>query len=58
VVDFNRYRCRNCKHWHDADVPKGQPCLYQTISMPEECQCTNWESNDNLVYLESLSERD
>jgi hypothetical protein len=56
MVDFNKLRCRNCKHWHDAGEPKGTPCRYQTISMEEKCPCTNWESNDNLIYLESLLE--
>jgi hypothetical protein len=55
MVDFNRYLCRNCKHWHDADEPKGTPCRFEQVAMKTECPCTNFESNDNLVYLEELS---
>jgi hypothetical protein len=62
MVDFNKWRCRNCKHWHYAPSVGIEKCL-ALIEMvrndngitSEECGCINWESNDNLVYLESLT---
>ena len=57
MVDFNKWRCRNCKHWHDADMPDDAACNYETIAMKGPCGCANWESNDNLVYLEMKYEK-
>jgi hypothetical protein len=48
MVDFNKWRCRNCLHWHWTNFIKDaiRPCENSG------CTCVNWESNDNLVYLE------
>lgn len=58
MVDFNRYRCRNCKHWHmNPFTRKAHTCgVYYKDRTLIQCGCENFESNDNLIYLESLSE--
>lgn len=56
MVNFNKYRCRNCGHWHNSiwvgkcgNRPPNDPLLQVQGS---SCECHNWESLDNLVYLE------
>jgi len=59
MVDFNRYRCRNCSHYHLNNFINTQAdkCNKILNRLNELCQCVNWESSDNLVYLEQLSEK-
>lgn len=54
MVNFNIYRCRNCKHWHDKEM--SEQCGFETVKMSGPCLCANWQSNDNLKYLEDLNE--
>ena len=67
MVDFNKYRCRNCKHWHNQGnlllaaegkcgkfIENTDPIVSNRCAV--YCACKNFESNDNLVYLENLSE--
>jgi hypothetical protein len=51
MVDFNKWRCRNCKHWHVLDFLTTRD-LIKRDCIHSNCGCSNWESNDNLVYLE------
>jgi len=51
MVDFNKWRCRNCKHWHVSDFLTTRD-LTKRDCIHSNCGCSNWESNDNLVYLE------
>ena len=59
MVDFNKYRCRNCLHWHSSFTQKIEPYRCEvklTDGSPYNgkrmCNCDNFESLDNLVYLE------
>jgi hypothetical protein len=57
MVNFLQWKCRNCFHWHDWDTlmrsPTG-PCLQFNYEDGTKCQCNDWGSVDNLIYLESL----
>ena len=53
MVDWNRWKCRNCLHWHHSDFKN----LFKTICVHRSCGCNNWESNDNLFYLENKYEK-
>jgi len=61
VVNFNAWRCRNCMHWHDwyevAKEPTGS-CKQYNYNTNITCGCDNWESNDNLRYLEMKAKGD
>lgn len=59
MVDFNGYRCRNCKHFHHAgsisysiDGKCGKLLDQLSNFIGTYCKCSKWESSDNLRYLE------
>ena len=57
MVDFRRWQCRNCKHWHVMDfetMTQTAMCRYHTETDILYCMCDNWQSSDNLKYLEDL----
>lgn len=59
MVNFNAWRCRNCKHYHttiSGQLRPGDQCSNPNVKETYEsygCKCMKWESNDNLVYLEN-----
>ena len=61
MVDFMAWQCRNCYHWHDWESSYNSPTdicrerYYPLDGDPKSCLCSNWESIDNLVYLEMKS---
>lgn len=61
MVDFNKWCCRNCKHYHTFFSGLGKPidiCANANVVKTHEsygCKCIKWESMDNLVYLEMRS---
>lgn len=57
MVQFKDWQCRHCLHWHDWDVKTGEPaemCINYMNTVPS-CYCDNWDSINNLLYLESLA---
>lgn len=58
MIDFNQWRCRNCKHFHTIYTEKDRPenaCSNPHVDsnyVSFGCMCMKWESNDNLFYLE------
>lgn len=63
MVNWIQWHCRNCKHFHNS--PQGiEKCLIIVNSVIDdngvtqnECGCENWESVDNLIYLEQKYEK-
>lgn len=57
MINFNSWKCRNCGHWHDYDIIRHEPvalCRQQKEYSPEYCYCNDFESSDNLIYLEQI----
>ncbi len=60
MIDFKQYQCRHCKHWHYNMFTQSFAAhvCYVQIPRPDatavDCGCNNWQSADNLVYLEAL----
>jgi hypothetical protein len=55
MVDFNKLRCRNCRHWHRDYNEITIICTTRIDGI--FCGCDNWESCDNLKYLEQRYEK-
>jgi hypothetical protein len=59
MVDLNKWRCRNCKHFHLINNRASNiKCSfsYDLENVKVDCHCDNFASGDNLLYLEQLYE--
>lgn len=57
MISWNSIRCRNCAHAHVSTIDwKSVPCPVVDV-YAWACGCANWESSDNLEYLESLVDK-
>lgn len=57
MVDFRKIKCRNCKHYHGTVTHKYFCWAYLDDTLQGNCGCTNFESCDNLIYLEDKYEK-
>ncbi len=57
MLTWNSIQCRHCSHAHVSTTDwKPRPCPVADGDT-WACGCNNWESSDNLVYLESLVDK-